>query len=262
MPPRWPPPAGAYPATEILGRGPLLNSGCSDSSWVLLRVPGLAEGCHQLEAQRGVLLSVPQPFLVVDDAAAVVELRQLEQSGCCMSEVAELLLRLGAVLRFAQQHQQRQGGEGSDAAEAADVALVARTAAAAQDLAASCILRGWAAVLRLVMPVACLGCAREAAVAGVEAHLGGIPVLHAAGVSGQCKQLGCWLLPPCQELDRCALAALASTVQQRHLTVKISPPLPPLMQLSWAAPRWCKCSEPGQLQPATRCTSRPAGAAA
>lgn len=170
-------PAGTYPTTEILGQGPLLTSGCGDRSWVLMRVPRLAEGCHEVEAQRGVLLSVPQPFLVVDDAAVVAELRQLEQPGLCAPEVAELLQRLGAVLRFARQHQQQQnGGSG-----AADAAVVARVAAAAQELAAGCILRGWSAVLQLVMPAACLGCSPEEAVAGVEACLGGIPLLHAAG---------------------------------------------------------------------------------
>lgn len=138
-----------------------------------MRVPHLLEGCHEVEAQRGVLLSAPQPFLVVDDAAAVAELRQLEQPGLCEAEAAELLQRLGAVLRFARQHQ-RQGG-------AADAAVVARVAAAAQELAAGCITRGWSAVLQLVMPAACLGCTAEEAVAGVEAHLGGIPLLHAAG---------------------------------------------------------------------------------
>ena len=167
-------PTGAYPTTEILGRGPLLTSSDGDRSWVLMRVPHLSEGCHEVEAQRGVLVSAPQPFLVVDNAAAVAELRQLEQSGLCEAEAAELLQRLGAVLRFARQHQQQQGG-------AADAAVVARVAAAAQELAAGCITRGWSAVLQLVMPAACLGCTAEAAVAGVEAHLGGIPLLHAAG---------------------------------------------------------------------------------
>ena len=159
----------------------------------------MAEGCHQVEAQRGVLLSVPQPFLVVEDAAAVEELRQLEQPGWCAPEVAELLLRLGAVLRFARQQQERRG---SDAAEAGDAALVARAAAAAQELAASCILRGWPAVLRLVMPAACLGCTPEAALAGVEAHLGGIPVLHVAGAPRRCTQLG-----RRQQLARCTAGA-------------------------------------------------------
>lgn len=178
---------GAYPTTEILGRGPLLTSSDGDRSWVLMRVPHLLEGCHEVEAQRGVLLSAPQPFLVVDDAAAVAELRQLEQPGLCEAEAAELLQRLGAVLRFARQHQ-RQGG-------AADAAVVARVAAAAQELAAGCITRGWSAVLQLVMPAACLGCTAEEAVAGVEAHLGGIPLLHAAALMGGAKvvcSLGAW----------------------------------------------------------------------
>lgn len=50
-----------------------------------------------------------------------------------------------------------------------------------QELAATCILRGWGAVLRLVLPQVATACTAQAAVAGIEQHLCGIPLLHAAG---------------------------------------------------------------------------------
>jgi hypothetical protein len=52
-----------------------------------------------------------------------------------------------------------------------------------QELAATCILRGWGAVLRLVLPQVATACTAVAAVAGIEQHLCGIPLLHAAGKS-------------------------------------------------------------------------------
>ena len=50
-----------------------------------------------------------------------------------------------------------------------------------QDLAATCMLRGWPAVLRLVLPVVCAGSTPEAALARIEQLLGGMPVLHVTG---------------------------------------------------------------------------------
>lgn len=148
--------------------------------------PVSQEGCHLLEAQHGPFVSAPAPFLVVDDEEAVGELRQLELPGCSATAGgAELLQRLGAVLRFAARH-----AEGTAAP-----ALVSRMAAAAQELAAACILYGWGAVLRLVLPTACLGCTPQQAVAAMQAHLCGIPLLHAAALTGGARAvraLGSW----------------------------------------------------------------------
>ncbi|KAL4451665.1 hypothetical protein ABPG75_007327 [Micractinium tetrahymenae] len=165
----------AFPTTEVLGRGVLLRCPTAgDKHWALLRIPSLEEGCLRLEAQRGLFISAPHSLLVLDDEAAVAELRQLETADCAAPEVAELLHRLGAVLRF--ERALRQAGEA-----AVDAELLARVARAAQELAATCLLRGWGAVLRHMLPLACAGSAPEAAVAGIEAHLAGMPLLHAAG---------------------------------------------------------------------------------
>lgn len=66
---------------------------------------------------------------------------------------------------------------------------------------AACVLRGWPAVLRLLLPVACCGgVAPEAALAGIEQHLSGMPLLHAAGkreaarVLSVCERWPAWLL--------------------------------------------------------------------
>ena len=202
---------GTYPTAEVLGRGALLPGAegqAADLSWVLLRIPNLEvraalgpvaslhpppapalpprvpwplaglsacrpppqEGCHRVEAQRGVFVSPPHSLLVLRDAAAAAELLQLEWADSCVGDAPELLHRLGAVLGFARRGAWR-----------ADAALQRRVASAAQELAATCIVQRWPAVLRLVLPLTSCGCSVAAAVEGVERHLGGIPVLHAAG---------------------------------------------------------------------------------
>lgn len=70
------------------------------ASWALLRIPALKEGCHRIEAQRGMLVGPPHSLLVLDDEEAVAELRQLELPTCSVRDVPELLHRLGVVLRF------------------------------------------------------------------------------------------------------------------------------------------------------------------
>lgn len=73
-----------------------------------------------------------------------------------------------------------------------------------QDLAATCMLRGWGAVLRLVMPAACAGCTPAAAVAGIEQRLGGMPLLHAAALTGGAavvRALGTWAVSAGHALD-------------------------------------------------------------
>lgn len=180
---------GEYPTTEVLGHGMLLTAPAGQhgaASWALLRIPALKEGCHRIEAQRGMLVGPPHSLLVLDDEEAVAELRQLELPTCSVRDVPELLHRLGVVLRF---------GGSTDPAGHSGEALRRRVQSAAQELAATCILRRWPAVLRLVLPQTCLQCTPGAALAGVERHLCGIPVLHAAALMGGAavvRMLGAW----------------------------------------------------------------------
>ncbi len=85
----------------------------------------LQEGCLRFEAQRGIFVSPQHSVLVLDDEAAVAELRQLETSGCAAPVAAELLHRLGAVLRFERALHAVDGA-------VLDAELVARVARAAQ----------------------------------------------------------------------------------------------------------------------------------
>ena len=97
----------------------------------------LQEGCHLVEAQRGIFVSTPAAFLVIEDEAAAAELRQLEavDSTLPSSDTTELLTRLGAVLRFGR------GLRDACPADVArvDAALLARVAAAAQVRPGRCL---------------------------------------------------------------------------------------------------------------------------
>jgi hypothetical protein len=129
--PLVPPPAASFPTAEVVARGPLLEGvggrpcgAVAPPSWALLRIPALPQGCLSIEAQHGDFVSPPAALLVLEDAAAVAELRQLELPGCAGThdDASELLHRLGAVLRFA----------GCPRAGDGDEALAARVRAAAQ----------------------------------------------------------------------------------------------------------------------------------
>ena len=111
-------------------------SPAGDTNWVVLRVPRLEEGCHRVEAQRGSFVSAPHSFLVLDDPAAVEELRQLEQAGSGVPDAAELLHRLGAVLRF-RRSSRSDSGPSSSGSRGAVQAVTRRVDAAAQVRCAS-----------------------------------------------------------------------------------------------------------------------------
>ena len=126
-----------------------------DEEFVDFVVPRLHEGLHFVEVQRGALLSSAAPFIVVDDVNAVSELRQLEwdASGIGGDEAVSSFLRsVGIVLEWVRV---RNGAssEGSCFGESKDSAETARRVSSiAQRLVATCVARGWPALLRLVLP--------------------------------------------------------------------------------------------------------------
>ena len=261
---------GTYPLTEVVAKGgevQLSPDHVVPLEWVQLRLPGLAVGAYQVEAQRGLLCSAPQSFLVVEDPEAAAELRRLEASpmgepagpactpplllavlcaccgrgsaatpmcmACChrgsalgqhvallppgrwfppaaghplltsspclpaacspvagIADTPEFLHKVGIVLQF-----QRQRCGAAPGQEAVPPAAVRRIARCAQEVAAACILRGWPALLRAVLPVATADCPPAEAVAGIQAHLGSALLLHAAvvaGVPAVVEVLGAW----------------------------------------------------------------------
>ena len=119
----------------MVGSGVLLRctaSPAGDTNWVVLRVPRMEEGCHRVEAQRGSFVSAPHSFLVLDDPEAVEELRQLEQADSGMPDPAELLHRLGAVMRFGRSGCNGGGSPSSSGGSGAGQAMMRRVGAAAQ----------------------------------------------------------------------------------------------------------------------------------
>lgn len=118
-------------------------------------VPRLSEGLHFVEVQRGALLSSAAPFVVVNDGAAVAELRQLEwdASGIGAGEAVSSFVRnVGIVLEWLRL-QNGASPEASSFGESMHCAETARRVSAiAQRLVATCAARGWPALLRLVLP--------------------------------------------------------------------------------------------------------------
>eukprot|EP00887_Chlorella_sp_A99_P001829 scaffold19.g1829.t1 len=184
---------GSYPLTEVVGKGQEVRLSADVTlqlEWVQLHVPALAPGAHQVEAQRGLLCSEPLSFLVLDDAEAAAELRQLEASPMGIGDVPEFLHKVGIVLQFQQSRE--QGAVESCALPAAAVRRVAR---AAQEVAVAAVLRGWPALLAALLPAVTADCGADGAVAGMQAFLGEARLLQAAvttGVPRVLSALGAW----------------------------------------------------------------------
>jgi hypothetical protein len=138
-------------------------------------LPCPAEGLHFVEVQRGSLLSATvAPFLVIDNVDAVNEIRQLEYDttgvGAEREGVASFLRMVGVVLDFLRkkdvaQNNSEEVNEGDDEGlpgyisyiedtpQFEDVSKTAQMVAPlAQRVVALCVLRGWPALLRLVLP--------------------------------------------------------------------------------------------------------------
>jgi hypothetical protein len=176
--------AGALPTLELLGGG---EGGAA--SWLRFRAPGgLPLGATAVEVQRGALVGAPLAVAVLDDAAAAAELRGLERDAAGVADVADFVFKVGAVARHL-----------APGAPAAEPATAAAVAAAAQEAAAVALLRGWPALLRLVLPAVAAAEPGEpgAAIAAVGARLGapGACPLAAAAATGDSRlvaALGEW----------------------------------------------------------------------
>ena len=135
--------------SSVGGVGP---SDCDE--YVHFVIPQLTEGLHCVEVQRGALLSTAAPFIVVDDAEAVAELRQLECDGAAAAvggDVAAFLRSVGVVLEHLRRSNQNDD-DGDETSAAAAGASAIRIASIAQRLVATCVACGWPALLRLMLP--------------------------------------------------------------------------------------------------------------
>lgn len=163
--------------------GSLVGDGLRGGEYVEVRVPRLEEGLHCLEVQRGSLLSPALPFLVLREAAAVAELRQLETDTAGVLDVPAFVQSMGFVLDFLRQ----QGTAGSDgeAKLAGDdptavSELASRVAPLAARLAMVCAARGWPTLLGMLLPAV----TQDAAAAHFAGTCdGGATLLHAIAAS-------------------------------------------------------------------------------
>ena len=151
-------------------------------------IPRLQAGLHFVEVQRGALLSGSAPFLVVDCADAVSELRQLEYDPSGVGDghaVASFLRNVGVVLEFVRRSSSSNSpGEElspSDTAMGPDTAQ--RVAEMAVRVAATCVGRGWPSLLRLVLPACVVPGATATATASVTAVVESFKSLSADGLS-------------------------------------------------------------------------------
>jgi hypothetical protein len=196
---------GQAPDLAVVGSGPVAAlrrappAGPGREEWVAVRVPRLEEGLHQWEVQAevGALLSNAAPCLVLADAAAVAELRQLEGEGggggaADVGDVAGFVEAVGVVLH----HLRAAAAPGAAGNPNAGPAAAARAAALARELAPVAAARGWPALLRRLLPAVALDCAPGAAMEAMRAaHPGGLSILHVAAAGGcadAARALGEW----------------------------------------------------------------------
>ena len=190
--------AGAGPsASPFAATGAAFAPAAEDGGeeYVEFVVPSLVEGLHFVEVQRGALLSSSAPFVVVDNAEAVAELRQLEYDASGVGDsdaIASFLRSVGLVLDW---NRNRNGestpSTSSGAAAAAAAAVVhgpasaARIASISQRVVATCVSRGWPALLRLILPaMVAPGDTCAAAVDGIKAFSAqGLSLLHLVATS-------------------------------------------------------------------------------
>jgi hypothetical protein len=113
-------------------------------------LPRPVEGLHLVEVQRGSLLSATAaPLLIIDDFEVVNELRQLEYDTAGVGDehaVASFLRNVGVIIDSSSTTRAC-----ANATSTTDEAQ-ARISEVAQCVAATCIVRGWPALLRRTLP--------------------------------------------------------------------------------------------------------------
>lgn len=153
-------------SAERLGAvGPLASHsytgrGLAAGEYVHFSLMKYEEGLHNVEIQKGSLLSSSMSFLVISDNAVVAEIRQLEADSTGVEDVPAFVQGVGVVLehlRLKREHPEDPNASPAVAARIASLAARIITTAAA---------RRWPALLRLMAPAARAEDV-EAAVAGM-----------------------------------------------------------------------------------------------
>ena len=166
---------------EVLGRGEL--AGGLDGGYVRVGVPDLVQGSYVFEFSRGPLVSSPIAFLVLNNEAAVNEVRQLETNTLGVADVPAFVQKLGLVARM-------------NACVAASWAwdqhfpcdVISRLGDVTIEVASVCLLRGWPALLECALSVLDVIVPANQAVKSMEGILrGGLSVLEAAVVTGDAR---------------------------------------------------------------------------
>ncbi|KAG7667575.1 hypothetical protein Ndes2437B_g08220 [Nannochloris sp. 'desiccata'] len=148
------------PDLEVIGAVNKHAFEFNNSEVVEFVLPHPAEGLHFVEVQRGSLLSsTAVPFLVIDNEDVVKELRQLEYDTAGVGDahaVAAFVKNVGVVLDWT-----KASPAAAAAAPSSSTSLTTtdnnkdgedRIAEVAQRVVATCIVRGWPALLGLILP--------------------------------------------------------------------------------------------------------------
>ncbi|KAL4546327.1 hypothetical protein Ndes2526B_g01554 [Nannochloris sp. 'desiccata'] len=132
-----------YPPGSFTGKG--LAAG----EYVQFSLMEVKEGLHDIEIQKGSLLSPSaQSLLVIDDAAVVAEVRQLEVDSTGVSNIPAFVQAIGIVVEHLEcRREGRHHPNGS-------VGVAQRIAPLAAAIITVAVARKWPAMLRLICPAA------------------------------------------------------------------------------------------------------------
>eukprot|EP00887_Chlorella_sp_A99_P007360 scaffold2.g7360.t1 len=165
---------------EIHRAGVVRSTG---AEWAQVRVLGAVAGCVELEVQRGMFLSAARPVLLLPCAAAVAEVRQLEQNAAGVPDVDALLRDIGLVAQYLARDRLAAAGRPQPTYGSVLLACVANLA---RRLVATAAARGWPALAQLLLPATTVdGASAAAAAAAIStACPAGTSLLHVAVGTG------------------------------------------------------------------------------
>ena len=124
------------------------SRGLAAGEYVHFSLMKYKEGLHNVEIQKGSLLSSSTSFLVISDAAAVAEIRQLEADATGVDDVSAFVQGVGVVLEHIRV--KREDPEDPNASPAVAI----RVANLAARIITTAAARRWPALLRLMAPAA------------------------------------------------------------------------------------------------------------
>ena len=155
------------------------SRGLAAGEYVHFSLIEVKEGLHSVEIQKGSLLSPSSvSFLVLDDEAAVVELRQLEINSSGVESVSAFVQSVGIVLEHLRVKKNHPNDSNASPAAAIEVALLAAR------IATTAVVRRWPALLRLISPAVSVSAMNTTMLQLTTPDMKGVTLLHLAACSG------------------------------------------------------------------------------